>query len=259
MKQTVIALLTSLALVFAPVSGVLGSRTVHAQATVNSTTLSAAMTATQQTMVVASASTIAAGQLAFLNGEMVYIQSISGTTATVTRGYNSTRAAAHAAGVAVWTGPANYFAAGDPVGGVCTSTDEVALPRIVPASGSIYQCSDSTWVKYRGNGFHTFSAGASTSYTSAGAITVKPGLSLIGSGGALAMTLAAPSVTQDGMIMAIFASTAQAHTITNTAGFNGGTTARDVCTLGGAIGDGIVVQAWGGVWYVLANRNCTLA
>lgn len=230
-----------------------------AQATINSTTLSAAVTAGAGTLTVASASTVAAGQYLFVDAEIMQITAVSSTTLTVTRGLNGTRASRHASGAQAWTGPANYFSQSEPKAGPCTTTDEVALPRIVAITGAIFQCTDSIWVKYSDGGFNEYSAGGTTTYTSAGAITIKPGVSLVGSAGALAMTLAAPSVQQNGMTMAIFASTAQAHTITNTAGFNGGTTARDVCTLGGAIGDGILIQAWGGVWYVLANRNCTLA
>lgn len=231
---------------------------LYAQATINSTTTAAAVTATAQTIRLASTSTIVAGQLLYVDREMMSVQSVSSPTVMVTRGVNGTRAYAHASGAVVWTGPANYFSQAEPAG-PCVAVNEVALPRIVAITGEIYQCSDSAWVQYTEGGFQTFSAGAATTYTTAGAITVKPGLSLIGSSGALSMTLASPALAQNGMVMAIFASTAQAHTITTTGGFNGGTTSRDVCTLGGAIGDGLVIQAWGGTWYVLTKTNCTLA
>lgn len=227
-----------------------------AQQTINSTTLAAAATATTSTFSVASASTIATGQVAYVDREMVLITGISSTTLTVTRGYNGTLAVAHDSGALIYTGPPNYFYQND-VAGPCVATNEVATPHINAALGNIFVCSDSEWVRYENSGYGQYSVGAATTYTALGAITVKPGLSLI-NGTTLAMTLASPTTQQDGMIMAIFAANASAHTITTTAGFNGGTTSRDVCTLGGAVGDGIVIQAWGGVWYVLANRNCTL-
>lgn len=255
-QATLVAIaLTGFLVPIAPVS-----TTVSAQATINSTTLGAAVTATAQSITVASAATIAAGQLIFVDRELMQVQTsyVSGTSIPVTRGVNGTRAYTHASGSQVWTGPANYFSQSEPAGN-CLSTAEVALPRIVGQTGNVYQCSNSIWVRYADGGVHEFSAGSVQSYATSTAITVQPGLSLLGSGGALSMTLAAPSAQQDGLVMNIFASTAQAHTITNTAGFNGGTTARDVCTLGGAIGDGITIVAFGGVWYVTANRNCTLA
>lgn len=231
--------------------------TAFAQATLNATTTSAAVTVGTNRVSVASVSTMAAGQLIVIDREAMLIQSISGTTLTVTRGYNRTFAQPHVSGAVVFSGPPSYFA-GSEVAGACTASSEVVLPRVVIASGNVYQCSDGAWVRWMVGGIGQYSTAGATTYTAAGAITVKPGLNLIGSGGALAMTLASPSTSQNGMIMSIIASTAQAHTITTTAGFNGGTTARDVCTLGGAIGDGITIQASGGVWYVLANRNCTL-
>lgn len=230
---------------------------VHAQATVNSTTTALAVTATALSVRLTSTSTVTVGQLIYIDRELMSVNAVSSPNVTVTRGVNGTRAYAHAAGAVVFTGPPDYFSGAEPVG-PCVAINEVALPRIVAIPGHLYQCSDSAWVKYTAGGFQQFSAGASTTYILAGAITVKPGLTLIGSAGALSMTLAACTGSQQGMTMAIFASTAQAHTVTNTAGFNGGTTARDLATYGGSIGDGMVVQCWGLTWYVLANRNVTL-
>lgn len=231
---------------------------LSAQQTINTTTLAGAVTSTSQTFTLASGTNVVANYVAYVDREMVLVRSITGAVATVTRGYNGTLADRHASGALIYTGPPSYFYNSD-ANGPCTLSSTVATPRINVTSGNIFTCSDSLWVRYTLGGIGEYTTGAQTTYTTAGAITVKPGLTLIGSSGALAMTLAAGSTQQDGMMMSIFASTAQAHTITATAGFNGGTTARDVCTLGGAIGDGIVIQSWGGVWYVIANRNCTLA
>lgn len=97
-------------------------------------------------------------------------------------------------------------------------------------------------------------------YTSAGAISEKTGAVLIGSGGALAMTLARPlSGEDDGKILTITAITAQAHTVTNaTPGFNAAGAAGDVATFGGAIGDSMQLVAANGVWNVISLRNVTL-
>jgi hypothetical protein len=95
-----------------------------------------------------------------------------------------------------------------------------------------------------------------------GAITIKSGVALLTKAdGAVAATLAAPTpTTDDGKILYIVSTTAQAHTITaTTIGFNAAETTGDVATLGGAIGDGLVVVAYQGEWYVLANTNATIA
>lgn len=95
--------------------------------------------------------------------------------------------------------------------------------------------------------------------TSTEAITVQNGTVLIGSGGALTPTIAAPTSVQDGTILRIYATTAQAHTITaTTIGFNALDAAGDVCTLGGAIGDGITIVASSGEWWIINDVNCTL-
>ncbi len=234
-----------------------------AQATINQTTLSAAVSASTNTIVLASAATVVAGQLVYIDREALLIQAVSSTTLTVQRGVNGTLAARHASGAAVFTGPQNYFYGND-VTGPCTATTEVALPHINVASGNIFDCKESFWARFTdaGNpigGPENLVGGPATKvYTvTATAITIAPGVQFIGSSGALALTLGAPTTAQNGMIMVIVASTAQAHTVTNTAGFNGGTTARDVATFGGAIGDNIVIVAVNGVWWVISSRNVT--
>ena len=95
-------------------------------------------------------------------------------------------------------------------------------------------------------------------YLAAGAINETEGVVGIGTSGALAMTLPNPPSAHFGMLV-IVATTAQAHTVTNTTGFNAGSTSSDVGTFGGAIGDSLILVAIGGVWYVVGNTNVTLA
>jgi hypothetical protein len=88
---------------------------------------------------------------------------------------------------------------------------------------------------------------AATHYVVAGAIPVASGAAGIGSGAALAMTLAAPTALQDGTDLFITAETAHAHTITTPAnGING---SKHIVTFA-AQGDGVELEALGGVWYV---------
>lgn len=87
-------------------------------------------------------------------------------------------------------------------------------------------------------------------YGAAGAITVQPGVHVIQGGSAFAMTLARPSVDEDGMELTITAGSAQAHTVTSTGGFNAGGTTSDVATFQGAIGETMRVVAVNGYWNV---------
>lgn len=96
-------------------------------------------------------------------------------------------------------------------------------------------------------------------YGASGAITIQTGTVLLTKAGVGAMTLAAPSTAQNGTRLRIVSTTAQAHTVTQTTpGFNNGSTASDVATFGGAIGDNFMIEAYNGVWYVLGLRNVTL-
>jgi hypothetical protein len=86
-----------------------------------------------------------------------------------------------------------------------------------------------------------------THYLAAGAIPVAQGAAGIGGGVALAMTLALPTVAQDGTQIFITAESAEAHTITTPAnGING---AKHIVTFASR-GDGVVLEAVGGVWNV---------
>lgn len=254
--------------------------TLHAQATTTQTTLSAAVTTTDRVIVVASATGFAANRTVVIDGEAMLVGAayVSGTTIPVTRGTSQTGVTAHASGAVVFAGLSTYFAKADP-SGPCTATDQIALPLVViPSRGSqpgnvnVYNCQGASattqrWQLYTRDGYpvqagltaNTPAGVAPPTYTGAGAITLMPGLQFIGSGGALAMTLANPALYQSGTVMTISASTAQLHTITYTAGFFGTTTASDVCTFGGAIGDNLVVVAQNGTWRAVSTRNCTIA
>jgi hypothetical protein len=238
-------------------AGFVPDRLQAQQNTVTETTTSAAVTIGTDRVVLASATNVAAGKVLYIDREALSVTSVSSVTATVQRGMFGTAAATHASGAVVYAGSPNYFSGNDPAG-PCVAANEVALKRIVLGSGNIYNCINSQWVRFRTGGLIAFTVAAPITYTTAGAITIKPGLSLIGSGGAIAMTLAAPTNSQDGMVMEITAITAQTHTITIAGGANGGSTATDVCTLSGSIGDSVQVKASGGVWYLIAARGCTL-
>lgn len=229
-----------------------------AQTTLNSTTLSAALPATGNQIALTSATNVAVKDIVFIDREAMQVNTIT-PTVTVTRGVQGTAARAHVSGSVVWTGAPQRFSLSEVVG-ACTASAEQFLPRIVLPSGNTSMCSNGEWVRYRSDGYRDFSFGRTdggTTYTVLGAITVQPGVSFI-NGTTLAMTLVNPTIEQNGMVMIISATNASAHTVTYTAGFNGGTTARDVGTFGGAIGDNLVIVAYNGVWWVISSRNVTL-
>jgi len=103
-----------------------------------------------------------------------------------------------------------------------------------------------------------------TAVTADGAITI-PLVSttfVITKAGVAAMTLADPTATtHDGVRLTFLSTTANAHTLDNSAGsgFNGAGAGADIGTFGGAIADLIVVEAYQGAWYVILNTNVTLA
>lgn len=123
-----------------------GAAPAFAQTTVDSTTLAAAITANQTTISVTSATNVAVGNTLFVDREAMQVNTLSGTTATVTRGVAGTRARAHAALATLYTGLPVEFEANEVVpGSTCTATAELYLPRIVLGSGNVYQCTNSIW------------------------------------------------------------------------------------------------------------------
>lgn len=97
-----------------------------------------------------------------------------------------------------------------------------------------------------------------------GAITIREGVVLITKGSAAAITLAAPTTADVGKRILITSLSAFAHTVTNSSpGFNNGSTASDVATFTGAIGNGfeVVGANLNGTlfWATVQLRNVTLA
>lgn len=94
-----------------------------------------------------------------------------------------------------------------------------------------------------------------------GAINIRSGIVVITkSSAAAAMTLAAPTAgLDDGKVLVIDSTTAQAHTVTIANGLRGAGSSADVGTFGGAIGDGVTLYAYNGAWYPTRNTNVTFA
>lgn len=95
--------------------------------------------------------------------------------------------------------------------------------------------------------------------TADGAITVPNGNTTyyITKAGVAAMTLVDPTATtHDGLRLTFIATTANAHTLDLVTGINGG--AADIGTFGGAVGDGVTIEAYQGVWYEVPNNNANV-
>lgn len=238
-----------------------------AQTTLNSTTTTAAVDTSQTVIPLTAVTNIAVGDTAVIDGEAMAISAVDTTALTITvrRGTSGTSAGTfrisgrgHVSGAVVWTGPNRRFYLDEPAGS-CTASSEAFLPHIVLTSGNYYDCKNGEWVITRTRGYRDQTWGRSdggTTYTASGAITIQPGVTFI-NGTTLAMTLANPTTEQNGTIMIILSTNASAHTVTYTAGFGGGTTARDVATFGGAVNDGFVIVAFNGVWWTISTRNVT--
>jgi hypothetical protein len=95
-------------------------------------------------------------------------------------------------------------------------------------------------------------------YSDSGAIAeIAGGIVELTKAGVSAMTLAAPAA--DGVVLVITSKTAQAHTITITAGLYGLGAGSDVGTFGGAIGDCVVLASRNGAWTQMSSVNVTWA
>jgi hypothetical protein len=77
--------------------------------------------------------------------------------------------------------------------------------------------------------------------------------------GVLALTLAAPTAAMDGYTISFIARTANANTVTYSAGFAGTAGSSDVATFGGAIGDTLTIKAINGTWAIISAVNVTAA
>lgn len=125
-----------------------------AQTALTTTSLSAAVTSTSTTTFrVASTTGIVAGSTilyiedgTIYNGEAVFVNSVSGTALSVTRGYFGTQANQHLANIPVIIGNPTQFATSDPAG-VCVAANTVS-PFINIKSGNQWICSSvsGSWV-----------------------------------------------------------------------------------------------------------------
>lgn len=131
----------------------LAASAAFGQVALTQTTLAAAVTQTANRMVVASATGISAGTVLYIQdyyaaaGELVTVQSVTGTTLVVVRG-NTGRVVAHTSGARVLIAPApRAFYTNNPLG-ACTATAQPYTPYVNTVTGEQWICSSVTgsWV-----------------------------------------------------------------------------------------------------------------
>ena len=196
------------------------------------TTLSSAATATDKSIVVASATSVAAGRLIRVDNEvMQVVQSyVSGTTVGVLRGRDGTAAVAHVVTADVVHGTAADFA--------------------VPGFGSTVGYPEAG----RSRRVRSYSATGAITLPSAGTDEVA----ILNGTVALAMTLADPTGDMDGTILYIVGNGKAAHTVTVTNGFGLGGAGYDVVTFEANGLQGIQAMAMKTGWVVLSTMTGTL-
>ncbi len=205
------------------------------------TTLSGAITSTQTTFGVASATNITnpnfqtGAGITFLDcdQELMLVLSISGTVVTVVRGYNGTPAQAHVSGQLITSGLPSDFA-----------TFSTTLNN--PSEFTQLLIGSMNW-----NGINlTGSADA-----------INPAVAqlyIVKTAGVDSMTLAAPPASAEGNIIGVISDTTNAHTITATSLLANGTALKTTATFAAFRGAGIFLRACNGVWQQIMNTAVTL-
>lgn len=192
------------------------------------TTISAAVSADALIIPVTSASGFAAGNFLRVDNEFMQVVSVSGSNVSVrSRGDFGSAAVAHNILAPATTGLTSDLP-DFPVGQVAQVQPEGQTIVTASVDGALSIPNQNTLV-------------------------------LVQKAGVCAMTLAGPTAAQDGLVLTILSATANAHTVTYTAGFYGDTTASDVATFAAKVGASMTIQAQGGKWGVVSLANVTLA
>ena len=188
------------------------------------TTLSSAMAATDYNVVVASATGVAAGYIARVDGELLQVGNsyVSGTTVPVLRARDGGITAAHVSGANITFGTAADFA--------------------VPSAQSlpVYPMAGRTRIL--------------TSYSATGAVTLPvagaDAVAVLNGTSVLAMTVAAPTKDMDGSVLTIVGNGAAAHTVTFAGGLNGAGSSYDVVTTNAGAPIRLDVMAVNAKWMI---------
>jgi len=172
------------------------STAAFAQTALTQTTLSAAITSSQTTLQVASATGInspssfggatytpGTSTLLVVDNEAIVVRSISGTLVNVQRGANGSKAKAHNAAAIVWAGSPDKFLVSDP-SGTCTASitynPTISINTAYSLNTHYWNCISSTWQPVLTTGTITPAASsaaiqtAGQTFTVAGLISGEP-------------------------------------------------------------------------------------
>jgi hypothetical protein len=204
---------------------------------ITSTTLSGAITASQTSFAVASATGITAPNfqtgagitLIQIDQEQMLVTAINGTFVSVVRGYNGTAGAAHVSGALVQAGLLTDFA----------QLQENLSPL---------QAQLAIIAGYKQPAIFLTGLADAIDPTKAGFYVIK-------SAAADLMTLLAPTAKEEGNIIEIWSDAAFAHTLTATSLLAGGTALKTTGTFPAFRGAGIKLRACNLVWHVLSSGN----
>ena len=213
---------------------------------ITGTTLSAAITATDLTMTVASgsgfptagATTPQSNYLVRIDKEfmLAVLQPATGVIKLAQRGYNATAARAHdlLSYVEVSSNPGDF--ANPPSG------ETAVLPAYIPSMQTLGQD-------------YTFTAAEIAAYGN------QPRDFVITKATAIAVTLVAPSKAQDGLVLTFTSDTAALHVVTATSLFASGGTSSPytTCTASNTkAGSTFVLKAYNALWTVVSLQNWAL-
>lgn len=189
------------------------------------TTLSAAVSLTDTNIVVASATSMAAGRLILVDQEMMKVTQnyVSGTTVSVLRGIDGSATAAHKVTANVTHGNAADFATPSPQEIVTYSTDRAVLVQSISATSTL-----------------TLSPGGVDTRV------ILNGTSVI------TLTIPVPTKDMDGNILMIIGNGAAAHVLTFTGGLSGAGTSYDVVTVNATAPIAMQAVACNGLWMAFA-------
>lgn len=189
MRKQLFAVLALFALLLVP------SFALAQQNTLTQTTLSAAITVSQNTFALASATNVTVGATSYntdlyIDRELMVVTAVSGTVVTVLRGQGGTQAAAHSASNMVLVGRPSWFVAFDPQG-TCVLANVVATPIVNYKTGAQWLCSSVSLTFVPGFGGSAGAVAANYSVTApvaSAAGQVTPSGPLFHITGALAIT-----------------------------------------------------------------------
>lgn len=197
-----------------------------------STTVSSAVSATDNTIVVASATSMAAGRVLIINQEFMRVTNayVSGTTVPVLRGIDGTVTGAHKVNTPVTHGLASDF----------------ALPTAGNEGATTYPTVRATVV---------------TSYSATGTMVLPLAGSdlrvILNGTSVITLTVPVPTKDMDGTMLTILGNGAAAHVVTFTGGVGAAGSSYDAFTVNATAPIALVVFAANGTWQMVAAPGIT--